>query len=78
MGIEFSQNHWDKVKGTYRLWWEGRLDRPIISVVLRGNESGRAKPSAPLLSQETCTDLSIPAEIIDRIDYELSQNVFRR
>ncbi|MFY9176295.1 MAG: hypothetical protein WAO80_02825 [Caldicoprobacterales bacterium] len=77
MGIEFSQNQWDKVKETYRLWWEGRLDRPIISVVLRGNESGRAKPSAPLLSQETCTDLSIPAsEIIDRIDYELSKNVY--
>lgn len=77
MGIEFTQSQWDKVKENYRLWWEGKLDRPIISVVLKGKDPGRTEPSIPLLSQATCTDLSIPAsEIIDRIDYELSQNLY--
>ena len=77
MSIEFTPNQWDKVKENYSSWWEGKLDRPIIPVVLNGRDPGRAKPNIPLLSQETCTDLSISAkDIIDRIDYELSQNVY--
>ena len=38
MGIEFTQNQWDRVKENYSLWWEGKLDRPLISVVLKGKD----------------------------------------
>ena len=73
MPIDFTPERWDKVKETYRLWWAGELGRPIIPVYLLGGNSDRPQPETPLLSQATCTDLSIPAEaIIDRIDYELS------
>src|SRR5690606_7655389 len=38
-----------------------------------GFDPGRPKPAAPLLSQKTCADLSIPADdLVDRIDWELS------
>lgn len=73
MGIDFSAKRWDKVKETYRLWWEGKLDRPIVPVYALGRDPGRAMPNTPILSQETCADLSItPEQLIDRLDYELS------
>ncbi len=73
MAINFDQGRWDKLKETYKLWWNGELERSIIPVVLTGGSSDRVKPNAPLLSQQTCNDLSVPAEeIIDRLDYELS------
>jgi len=74
MAIDFSASRWDKIKKDYTDWWEGRLDRPLVPVVVQGgHDPGRAKPAAPLLSQATCHDLSIPAEdVIDAIDYELS------
>jgi len=77
MAIEFSPERWASVRQTYRSWWAGELQRPIVPVVLHGKDPGRPAPSAPLLSQATCHDLTIPAEdLIDRIDYELSGRVF--
>lgn len=77
MPFHFTSERWDKVKETYRLWWVGELDRPVIPVCLLGGDADRPQPDAPLLSQATCADLSIPAEdIIDRIDYELSRVTF--
>ncbi|MFZ4779762.1 MAG: hypothetical protein ACOYM3_30765, partial [Terrimicrobiaceae bacterium] len=77
MAIDFAPGRWDKVKETYRLWWAGELQRPILDMVLDGREPGRQQPKAPLLTQETCTDLSIPAaDLIDRLDYELSKKVY--
>ncbi|MEI6393547.1 MAG: hypothetical protein WCT12_20890, partial [Verrucomicrobiota bacterium] len=47
------------------------------TLILKGNDPGRPEPATPLLSQKTSLDLSIPAEdIIDRIDYELSKNIY--
>ncbi len=77
MAIDFSRQRWEKTRETYAAWWRGDLGRPIFPVVLSGREVDRAVPEAPLLSQATCTDLSIPAEaVIDRIDYELSGKVY--
>ena len=73
MPIAFDADRWTKVKETYRQFWGGELERPIIPVVLKGRDPGRPMPQAPLLSQETCHDFSWSAEqLIDRIDYELS------
>jgi 5-methyltetrahydrofolate--homocysteine methyltransferase len=73
MPIQFTQERWARVKETYAQWWAGKLERPIVPVWLYGREPGRARPQVPLLSQETCADISFsPADLIDRIDYELS------
>ncbi len=77
MTIEFSTPRWQQIKDTYGKWWAGELERPLIPVVITGRDPGRPKPPAPLLSQQTCTDLSrSPEELIDRIDYELSQRIY--
>ena len=75
MGIHFNEIRWKNIKRTYGLWWEGKLERPLIGAILEGNDPGRSQPSCSLLSQQNCHDLSISAkDIIDRIDYELSKN----
>ncbi len=77
MSIDFDQQRWKSVKSNYRQWWAGTLGRPILPVVLLGREPGRPEPSMPLLSQATCTDFSAGAEeLIDRIDYELSKQLY--
>jgi 5-methyltetrahydrofolate--homocysteine methyltransferase len=77
MPIDFSAERWDKVRKTYKQWWAGELDRPIIPVELVGRDPGRPMPDVPLLSQKTCADLTIPVQdTIDRIDYELSTRVY--
>jgi hypothetical protein len=77
MPIEFSSGSWKKIKQTYGLWWEDKLDRPIIPVVLLKNDAIKTQPKAPLLTQETCTDFRwSPEELIERIDYELSKKIF--
>jgi 5-methyltetrahydrofolate--homocysteine methyltransferase len=77
MTIDFSPKRWQQVKDTYRRWWAGELERPLIPVVLKGRDPERSQPAAPLLSQANCTDFSwSPEELIDRIDYELSCQVY--
>ncbi|MGD0003284.1 MAG: hypothetical protein ABSE06_03530 [Anaerolineaceae bacterium] len=77
MPIDFSPERWQKTRENYIRWWEGELDRPLIPVLVRGRDPGRPRPAAPLLSQETCTDLTWSAEeLIDRIDYELARLEF--
>ena len=52
--IDFSPERWSRVRETYRLWWRGELERPVIPVVLEDRDPGRPEPDAPLLSQATC------------------------
>jgi 5-methyltetrahydrofolate--homocysteine methyltransferase len=76
MAIDFSPERWEKVKDSYRSWWAGKLSRPIVELVLTGRDPGRPQPKAPVLSQATCADLTIPAvDLIDRLDYELAKEV---
>lgn len=77
MSIQFTEERWEKIKEMYDAWWAGTLERPILPVVIKGRKPEREEPKAPLLSQQTSLDLSIPvADLIDRIDYELSQNIY--
>lgn len=77
MAIHWNEARWARIKDTYEAWWEHRLDRPVIPVKLKGLDPGRPEPKAPLLSQSTALDLSWTAEeLIDRVDYELSQIEF--
>ena len=72
--IDFTPKRWEDTKRNYAAWWDGTLDRPLISLTLEGRDPGRPEPKAPVLTQAMVHDLSIPAEaVIDRIDYELSK-----
>lgn len=74
MSIHFTPAQWDAVRNHYTAWWEGTLERPLVIATLHGHDTGRPCPPAPLLTQETCTDFRWSAEeLVDRIDYELSQ-----
>jgi hypothetical protein len=74
MPIEFTQQQWNQLRTNSEAWWNGTLERPLIIAMLYGLDPGRPQPAAPLLSQETCTDLRWSAEeLIDRIDWELAQ-----
>lgn len=74
MSIYFTPDDWKRIRKDYTAWWKNELDRPLVNIRLRGKDPGRKQPAVPLLSQANCTDLSIsPKDIIDRIDYELSQ-----
>lgn len=74
MGIHFEESRWEKIKNDYDMWWEHKLDRPLINVQVEAYTPDRPQPKAPLLTQQTALDLSwTPDELIDRIDYELSK-----
>ena len=77
MAIDFDASRWAAVKSTWAKWWAGELKRPITAIELVGRDPGRPEPAAPLLRQNTCADLSIPAEaLVDRIDWELSRKIY--
>ena len=77
MAINFSADRWQQVRMNYMCWWAGELERPLIAVQLSGVEPSRPQPAAPLLTQATCADFTIPAaDVIDRLDYELSRCLF--
>ena len=44
MPIDFSPERWAQVKATYRQWWAGELDRPIVPIELVGRDLGRPMP----------------------------------
>lgn len=76
-GLDFTTERWHGVRETYRQWWEGTLDRPVIPVEFLGRDPGRVCPEVPLLSQATCSEVEFSAEqIIDRIDYELASRFY--
>jgi hypothetical protein len=77
MSVDFATERWEAISSTYSKWWQGTLERPIVPVVLTGKDPGRPEPKAPFLSQATCHDFTFsPAEIIDRVDYELTKEEY--
>ena len=77
MTIDFGYDRWEKIKEDARLWWSGKLERPLIQLALWGRDPGRPEPATPAISRSVLYDLSIsPEEIVDRWDYELSCQKF--
>jgi len=77
MSIDFDAKRWDRLKDAARLWWDGRLERPLIQVALTGRDPGRGEPAAPNHGFVPFHDPSAPAEaIVDRWDYNLSCRTF--
>lgn len=78
MGIHFENERWKQIEKDYTAWWEGRLERPIIKAVVKSAyPADRKRPEVPLLSMQNCNCLEYsPEQIIDALDYELSQYEF--
>jgi maltose-binding protein MalE len=74
LSINFSYDRWEKVKETYKEWWDGRLVRPIIPFEIKPiTEVQINNNTVPLFSQKTCHMLQYSAdEIVGRIDESLS------
>ena len=74
--IHFDENRLQKVKHTHDLWWEGKLDRPLMKLAITDAHPLR-ETRAPLLSQANCTDFSYsPDEIVDATDAHLGRFEF--
>ena len=77
MPIHFSPERLDRVIDAHRRWWNGTLDRPLVSVTIPDAYDVPRCAPAPLLSQKTCTDFSwTPEQVIDAIDEQLSRCEF--
>ncbi len=73
MPIHFSAERWDKIKHDAALWWEGKLERPLIHMPSGNVDPGRPEPRLKRVGFDTMYDLSVPAEdIVDKWDYDLS------
>jgi 5-methyltetrahydrofolate--homocysteine methyltransferase len=76
--IDFSAERWAQIRATYRAWWAGELDRPIIHATCGGRDPQRPEPKLaakgfmPMYDWESVS----PAEIVDRWDYDLSCRQF--
>lgn len=78
MAIHFNKERWQEIEKNYTLWWEGKLGRPIIKAVVKSAYAPEGeKPEAPLLSMLNCNCMDYsPEQIVDALDYELSQYEF--
>lgn len=77
MAIDFSPERWERVKQNARLWWEGRLGRPLIQVYCSGHDPGRPEPKLPAKIATSHYDFSVsPEAIVDRWEYDLSSTSY--
>ena len=75
--IDFDSSRWARIKKDYTAWWQGKLDRPLVSISMNNREPDRPKPKQPDRDFAAFYDLSVPAEeIIDCWDYSLARRKF--
>ena len=66
-----------KTLETYEQWWAGKLDRPLIPIILTGHESDRKPPKHFYEGQKSFGNPDIsPEELVDGADYEFSRMEF--
>ena len=72
-GIDFSFEHWKRVRTAYQQWWDGTLGRPLLNIPLRGCNPGRPPANRAFKKFTAHYDSSVSAEdIVDIWDYSLS------
>jgi 5-methyltetrahydrofolate--homocysteine methyltransferase len=71
--VQFSDKQYDALRQTYRKWWDGTLERPIVPIITTGHASNRKSSENPLLTFATAWDTSIrPEQYMDAFDYQFS------
>ena len=74
MAVHFDRERMESAIYAHTAWWEGRLDRPLVSITVPDAHTVPAKAAAPVLTQQTCADFSwSPEQIIDAMDEHLSR-----
>jgi len=75
MPIHFDHSRWEEIRKTYGLWWDRKLDRPLIHVTIQDAfESDGNEPKNPCLGQGNCHDFSVsPEDVINAYDYRLQK-----
>ena len=74
MAINFTSERWLAVKQNARDWWDGKLGRPLIQMIITGRDPGRPEPRLKHVAKEvTSYDIRVtPDDIVDNWDYYLS------
>lgn len=73
MYIHFDKNEMGRVKETYAKWWNGTIDRPVISMRRYKAYSAVNTATAPVLEQSNCHDFSYsPKQLIEAWDCSMS------
>ena len=79
MNIDFSAARWQTIKDTYRQWWAGELERPLVQITFHGRQPTARKPDIPYYHFTSFYDLSVPAEsIVDWWAYNLEGLAFSK
>ena len=77
MPVHFDLERLDRVIDAHTRWWNGTLDRPLVSITIPDAYDVPRLAAAPLLSQQNCADFSWSAEqVIEAIDEQLSRCEF--
>lgn len=74
--IHFSDERWAQTRETYEKWWQHKSARMVIGAAVRCHEPTVKKPEKPLLSQFNVHLPFTAEEVVDGIEYELSQYEF--
>jgi 5-methyltetrahydrofolate--homocysteine methyltransferase len=77
MSIQFTPEQWDRVKTTYRKWWAGELDRPLLAISVGGYPKTRPAPQLPIHGFQAFYGPEVSVEqIVDGWDYQLDGTRF--
>lgn len=72
MNIDFDVIRWQRTEQNYSEWWEGSLERPLISMTLKGYEPVMLRPALPLYGFTSFYGLETPAEqVVDTWQWSL-------
>jgi 5-methyltetrahydrofolate--homocysteine methyltransferase len=73
VSIHFNDERWEKVRRDARLWWEGKLNRPLLCFTQSGQPADRPPAAHPFRHFTAHYDGSVSAEeIVDAWDYALA------
>ena len=73
MPVQFTRERMEAAVKAHEQWWNGQLDRPLMSITLTGAHPAAGRARAPLLTQATCADTRWSAEeLIEALDEALS------
>src|SRR5215471_3232830 len=71
--IHFTEQRWERIKRDAKLWWAGKLERPLIQVRLQGAEPDGPAPELPREEFDSHHPLTAtPAAIVERWAYDFS------
>ena len=74
--IHFTNADWEKVKKAYEDWWEKRSENAVIGAVIKSYAPSGKVPAKPLLTQNNVHLNFTADEVLDSIEYYLSQFEF--